>query len=290
MKLDKANRDVFKSLQRAAKAKLKLRLKATTVTTSTAALPVDTAGLPAPSSQAVQPSRSSQPLVAQSSKYPPASVADSPSVARGVFDFRATPKKKSDISLAFRPSCTVQQPIAGAITGSSLLLPSKDMANPTKATQVKPPAGLVDDQSSTWVICCNSCDQALTGVHFHCSICDAGDFDLCEACIAKGQMCDGKEHWLVKRGIQNGQVFSSTTERLPPRSTQPAPLAIAPAPVSVETWTSPKLVTPSIPGAFTIEPRQLVLEEETLRTCNNCIDSMLIHELDGPLSDLNRLY
>lgn len=274
MKLDKANRDVFKSLQRAAKAKLKLRLKATTVTISTAALPVNT-GLPAASSQAVQPSRSSQPLVAQSSKYPPESVADPPSVARGVFDFRATPKKKSDISLAFRPSCTVQQPIAGAITGSSVLPSSKDMANPTKAAQVKPPAGLVDDQSSTWVICCNSCDQAMTGVHFHCSICDAGDFDLCETCIAKGQMCDGKEHWLVKRDIHNGQVISSTTERLPPRSTKPASLAITSAPVSAETRTSPKTVTPSIPGAFTIEPRQLVLAEETLRTCNNCIDSTL---------------
>lgn len=72
--------------------------------------------------------------------------------------------------------------------------------------------------TSTWSVYCNQCDSPITNEHFHCSICDDGDYDLCKRCVDAGEHCPVPTHWLVKRFIQNGKVTNSTTERIGPKS------------------------------------------------------------------------
>ncbi|KAK8185780.1 hypothetical protein BC567DRAFT_171571 [Phyllosticta citribraziliensis] len=72
--------------------------------------------------------------------------------------------------------------------------------------------------TSTWSVYCNQCDSPITNEHFHCSICDEGDYDLCKRCVDAGEHCPVSAHWLVKRFIQNGKVTNSTTERIGPKS------------------------------------------------------------------------
>ena len=54
----------------------------------------------------------------------------------------------------------------------------------------------------------------MADIHYHCSICDNGDYDLCESCVQSGKLCSGDGHWLIKRVIKNGQVFNSTTFKI----------------------------------------------------------------------------
>lgn len=83
---------------------------------------------------------------------------------------------------------------------------------PPKEDVSKPPTSRMPRCS--WQVCCNSCDQPMADVHYHCSICDNGDYDLCESCVQSGKLCSGDGHWLIKRVIKNGQVFNSTTFKI----------------------------------------------------------------------------
>ena len=91
--------------------------------------------------------------------------------------------------------------------------------------------------------------------HFHCSVCDNGDYDLCPACVDSGIHCPGDGHWMVKRFVKNGNVVNSTTQRIPPKVKA----------------TEPK----DIPGAFTDEKQSVTYEEEATRTCNSCVKGKL---------------
>jgi next-to-BRCA1 protein 1 len=102
----------------------------------------------------------------------------------------------------------------------------------------------------SWVVYCNNCNNAMEHEHFHCSICDNGDYDLCPSCVDNGIHCPGSGHWMVKRFVQNGAVVNSTTERV-----------------------GPKVKPTSVPGAFT-QVIDLTGEEDTpapTRTCNSCV-------------------
>lgn len=77
-----------------------------------------------------------------------------------------------------------------------------------------------------------------------------GDFDLCPACIGRGVTCDGDDHWLIKRTIKSGKVYSSNTETLPPKKKA--------QPIS-EVQTAP-------------------IVEEDQRTCNSCIIRKSAHK------------
>lgn len=104
----------------------------------------------------------------------------------------------------------------------------------------------------------------MDNVHFHCSICDAGDYDLCETCVEGGKLCPGEGHWLVKRYVKDGKVISSTTERLAPKPKNSATIRKS---VVVQ-----REVGTEMPGAFTDDTK--TLSEGTLaptRTCNNCV-------------------
>jgi next-to-BRCA1 protein 1 len=69
-----------------------------------------------------------------------------------------------------------------------------------------------------WQVFCNNCDKPMSDAHFHCSICDDGDYDLCQSCVTAGAGCQGEEHWLIKRFIADGKVVNSTTETIAPRA------------------------------------------------------------------------
>lgn len=89
--------------------------------------------------------------------------------------------------------------------------------------------------------------------HFHCSVCDGGDYDLCPSCVDAGVHCPGKGHWMVKRFVKNGCVVNSTTQRIPPK-------------IKADD-------SQEVPGAFT-EEKAAAASEEPMRTCNCCVNVM----------------
>jgi next-to-BRCA1 protein 1 len=74
-----------------------------------------------------------------------------------------------------------------------------------------------NESSNAYCIDCNNCGSSIPGEHYHCSICDDGDYDLCPACVNIGVTCPGEDHWLLKRLVQNGFIINSTTETIAPR-------------------------------------------------------------------------
>ena len=128
-----------------------------------------------------------------------------------------------------------------------------------------------------WAVYCNHCDVTMSDVHFHCSLCDDGDFDVCQSCLDSGKLCLGEDHWLIKRNIVDGRICASVTERVAPKARiQPS---VAPA-ISVEVERIENISTDrDMPGAFTDDCRTLNDEPEgSFRTCNNCIIGLPEHE------------
>lgn len=74
---------------------------------------------------------------------------------------------------------------------------------------------------TTFAVCCNICEEAVPDVHYHCSICDDGDFDLCQSCVNEGRTCHSDSHWLIKRNKVDGQIVNSTTEKITPKVNKP---------------------------------------------------------------------
>lgn len=104
---------------------------------------------------------------------------------------------------------------------------------------------------STWVVYCNACNKPMEDVHYHCGVCDGGDYDLCPSCVDSGIHCPGSGHWMVKRFVKNGCVVNSTTQRIPPK-------------VKAEE-------NQEVPGAYAEEKQSIANEEEPTRTCNCCV-------------------
>ena len=111
--------------------------------------------------------------------------------------------------------------------------------------------GLLQNVSGVGAFCidCNNCGKSVPNEHYHCSICDGGDYDLCQTCVDQGVSCDGDDHWLIKRCISNGAVIPSTTETIAPKASTNKPA-------------SPGNVQP------TSDCQQNTAPE---RTCNSCI-------------------
>lgn len=109
-----------------------------------------------------------------------------------------------------------------------------------------------------FTVCCNSCERAVPEAHFHCSICDEGDFDLCPECVNRGITCYGDGHWLIKRTIVNGDIKCSSTHIAPksaPKSTPSPPVTS---------------VSPTPPLAEVLPEGWNILAHNG-RTCNSCV-------------------
>lgn len=110
----------------------------------------------------------------------------------------------------------------------------------------------------SYSVFCNECDQAIPGAHYHCSICDDGDFDLCQSCVDAGFLCGGEGHWLIKRVVKNGKVINSVTETIAPKSLKAG-------------------TEKEVPGAFTSDMKDNNGVDFETRTCNSCVGGKLLH-------------
>ncbi|KAJ4362040.1 hypothetical protein N0V83_010982 [Neocucurbitaria cava] len=261
--LDSSKPQVYKTLFRAAKAKLKLRLKAT--------IPGEQVELPTPAPPAPAQEDIPSPLPSlhrlSSDTLTPQGIAPiSPVIARSPGACPPAPK--------FEPISPVSPPKAAATEGEApvprsftahqgqyyaysyyrTLTPPADFFTSFVATNHN--SGLAfrpkpNNVCTSWVVYCNNCNQPMEDEHFHCSVCDGGDYDLCPACVDSGIHCPGTGHWMVKRFVKNGCVVNSTTQRIPPK-------------VKAEEHHE-------VPGAFTDEKQPVAIEEEPTRTCNCCV-------------------
>lgn len=282
--LDPVNPSVFKTLARAAKAKLKLRLRATIPPESNNQAPATGLDLPpipkfAPLIPGAQGSQAtlvntngtegaisagnSNTSVNRSSTSFASSIA-MPPLSKSVTD-RMPQRLSSDInSLPRRSSARLSgnafcDELANIARQRELTLRPKPQP---QVQAVAPPPAV------TWSVYCNVCDKPMDGEHYHCDVCDDGDYDLCKACVDRGVHCPNADHWLIKRTIKDGQVVNSTTEIIVPKPKEDIP--------------QPNEVVPQeMPGAFTdekkYEPEEDILEEPT-RTCNGCINVLPEHK------------
>ncbi|KAI9667051.1 MAG: hypothetical protein M1829_005592 [Trizodia sp. TS-e1964] len=167
----------------------------------------------------------------------PASPASPPMPAGRV---RYMAELASRIELASRTDATQARQMA--------LRPKKDGHSPLAAPEL----------CQSWSVYCNTCDAPIPDAHYHCSICDGGDFDLCQSCVNNGMLCGGEEHWMIKRFVANGKFFNSTTETIGPKRTEKKDAPIEKA--STNTFTVPA-------------QEDIAVERgEKTRTCNSCVE------------------
>jgi ankyrin repeat protein len=57
-------------------------------------------------------------------------------------------------------------------------------------------------------ILCDICMFSIPNIdiHHHCGICDGGDFDVCQECIASGAFCLDQSHKLFRRTVKNATL------------------------------------------------------------------------------------
>ncbi|TKA78763.1 hypothetical protein B0A55_04118 [Friedmanniomyces simplex] len=256
--LDPNNPQVFKTLIRAAKAKLKLRLKAT-VTTTEQVKKEDILEV------AEAPAKIMPPVIVHSPVPPIPQQRDATAlgcraVGSGIFQFREA--RASQQTLVN----TDEAPVPGPFK-----LDNQDFFNghakASPARKAEPAALGVVSADFPWSVYCNACDKPMADSHFHCGICDGGDYDLCEECVGSGKLCPGEGHWLIKRFIKDGKVINSTTERISPRMKKQIRIEdLLKKPVQTDE------VEKQMPGAFAEDTKTLAEEPRMpTRTCNSCV-------------------
>jgi len=286
--LDPTNASVYKQLYRAAKAKLKLRLKVTIIDHPAPSPKQATVEDEEPSPVSpVEEKPFSQPAAQMDVTPTPATraVADysavqyteqdtrQPSVAEIQNRFedllinqpRFTPKAPASVaSSACCPMFPVHKENPKMPSTSSTEIPVTrgaaardkwfaELAGVSQDRQnaIRNNSGAPASSVSIFSVYCNHCRDPIPDEHYHCSICDDGDFDLCQACVDDGVLCEGNGHWMIKRFVKNGKVINSTTETIAPK--------------------------PKVPS-FSESKTTLVPEETKIiatRTCNSCIQGKL---------------
>ncbi|KAF3087376.1 hypothetical protein TWF569_008395 [Orbilia oligospora] len=253
--LDTDNLTVYKQLYRAAKAKLKLRLKATVITPETGELLESIqrrlAGVAITDISSVDntigsnpPAYTSQVTLATVEPTPsPAPVVPQPVVANVVVPEAVKapvePQPESiDYTQAIADQVTsyfagdtfaqqLQQQLEVEVDKRMKELSLKNVVPEPVKTECKIGACIepeVIPSSRSFLVYCNKCQGTISGEHYHCSICDTGDYDLCATCVDNGVHCEG-DHWLIKRTLEKGRIVSSTTEynKRKQRSKAPSP-------------------------------------------------------------------
>ena len=111
--------------------------------------------------------------------------------------------KSEGLSESQEQECAEEKPVAGFDPVSTINIESRPGI-------VSRPDTLPDEYRIT----CNKCQVYIPNEHYHCSVCDAGDFHLCQSCFDRGVTCDSKDHWLIKRYIKGDQIISSINETI----------------------------------------------------------------------------
>ncbi|TGJ85183.1 hypothetical protein E0Z10_g3578 [Xylaria hypoxylon] len=186
-----------------------------------------------------------------------------------------------DAELAtFREMATAQQREARAKTVNEIMAKSalrlskmeipKFVAPVMEEREVKhtEAAGQHECMKRPFTVCCNSCDRAVPEAHFHCSICDEGDFDLCQECVNRGITCYGDGHWLIKRTVANGDIKCSSTHIAPKSARPTAPKPTTPKHISTSAVSSTmSLPIHSLGGPVSADWNS----DYNARTCNSCV-------------------
>ncbi|KAF4125663.1 next to BRCA1 1 protein [Geosmithia morbida] len=318
--LDPKNTSVYKQLYRAAKAKSKLKLRVTLnpdENESSASIPLNEEHLQESSDsgekQPPSPQPQAQPEEAMTTSSDenatPSQVTQTPPFHRDLPARRASLVSKtyesSVLAEAARiaeasnlreelharlanmgdPSLDTETPDTRAPAPA----PAPAPAVTTTAVAADAVAASADEPSANFAICCNLCRMTTTDVHYHCSTCEDGDFDLCQACVDKGRSCSDSQHWLIKRNKVDGQIVTSTTERVCPKfkaeaeASEPtevdklADLRLRlqafenrSAPMPFFSMSQPDELYSRLP----IMPRESVADKARSRTCNGCVQEL----------------
>ncbi|KAF5861038.1 hypothetical protein ETB97_000792 [Aspergillus alliaceus] len=246
--LDSENNAVYKQLYRAAKAKLKLRIKVTEVndTASQSPLPVeDSPDYPNQTRYSYLETVLSSPLPEGSAE----SLYDLPHDAGKAVSAESSPMPWSNADVAA----------------------SEEQYREFKSDQDSLGTPVVSHKSPTGVFCidCNHCGRSIPNEHYHCSICDDGDYDLCLHCVDSGLTCPNENHWLIRRIVTDGIVTNSITETVAPRKLQVDDSEEAPECVEKELEPVAEPATEDIPETPPVAPEFPVQSEA--RICNACL-------------------
>lgn len=259
--LDPSNISVWKQLYRAAKAKQKLKLRVTLRDEDEdeddkGPRPVTVEDEPEQESLDLAESKPEVPLVSPTSSDMAAPVAEAP---------KTTPW--APVLAALEDSRTWEERLEDAVNNLHLTRspPSNEcpIKQETPARNVTTSTVTVTPKAGNFAVCCNNCDHTIPDVHYHCSTCDDGDFDLCTECVDNGVSCYNSEHWMVKRFVRGDFILVSTTERVSPNKPKSAPQAVEPKPAP-----TPAVRLPSPPTTLPTFARA------PMRTCNSCVQEL----------------
>ncbi|KAK0671801.1 hypothetical protein QBC41DRAFT_218619 [Cercophora samala] len=268
--LDTANTAVYKQLYRAAKAKQKLKLRVTVKETPAQASldsliqtaePVETPVEKVVEESVQRPIFSTEEKTEARGGPKPASVADE--VEEETPATVSSPAETSE-DVEQPPPVEPVQPLKIPDAAERLAGYQEALMSLQKQNWSRPQTNLVPPAiRSNYAVCCNSCDKNVPDVHYHCSKCDGGDFDLCQECVDAGIACYGADHWLIKRFIKNGLIISSTTETLPPKQVKETAPPSPPSPPAEKPCVTPvsERIIPVFNG----------LAYSSMRTCNCCV-------------------
>lgn len=192
--LESENKAVYKQLYRAAKAKLKLRILVSTESPAMGEAEMEDN----PSVSRVTPPRGSYLDTVLSDPLP----AESHTTPATISEHMDWPKPQEYSTVAEEDSAPAPEP-----------QPTPEWTFAADA----PPKRRETELPLVFYIDCNNCGNTIPNAHYHCSICEAGDYDLCQDCIDAGTLCPGEDHWLIKRFVENGVVINSTTETIEPK-------------------------------------------------------------------------
>ena len=283
MALDSNNPAIYKQLYRAAKAKLKLRIKATVAQVLE----------PVPNIMDEQ-QPGSEPL-----HLPTSSKGTLPSRHSYLETVLSTPREQEDLSprpesskilavSAFVPERPAPLMSVDKATNDTLVTPTKLEQEKAKPKDTPSKVTLFKDGDArrgpdlltvTYYIECSNCGRAIGDEHYHCGICNDGDFDLCSLCIAADVTCDGEGHWLIKRRIQSGRLVSSVTETIAPKKWQEDKAPENEKENTKATQCAPRTCNSCINGKHNpfsslgfITDSTAEVPAEELVTCTNCAD------------------
>ncbi|KAI9719061.1 MAG: hypothetical protein M1812_003691 [Candelaria pacifica] len=290
--LDGNNPSVYKQLYRAAKAKLKLRIKATVIshgahsetdTTPEAAPvclephryvpPMNSANADLIEAMCNAPETQDTPIPAPVAMPSPSDhflydyvrqSRDGPGTSpRPLYSNESSGSNSASPAEVAKPAKeepAPEAPVPRSFSARESLF--AEIASISEARQAdhrikEIPSSAYQFIGTSYSVYCNNCDVAIPNAHYHCSICDDGDFDLCQPCVEAGTLCGADGHWLIKRFVKNGKVINSTTETIGPK--QATNVAVG--------------KENSVPDAFNSATKlDESDEEEKTRTCNSCVE------------------
>ncbi|KAL2260228.1 hypothetical protein VTK26DRAFT_5841 [Humicola hyalothermophila] len=261
--LDRANTAVYKQLYRAAKAKQKLKLR---VTVKQPEAEEKTAPQPASVEDAAENDACVKNVEPTDAEQEPVRETVQESVQEAPVP-TSTPTSPEELQISQSALETTTAGVDDTKVESTKRVPEKSPAVVAPAVQpTVPETGLSPAPAcftacqairGNYAVCCNSCDRTIPDAHYHCSICDDGDFDLCQDCVNRGISCKA-DHWLIKRFVQAGVIINSTTERLAPK----------PKPKPKQQATTPPVAAERIIPVFND------FLYSSVRTCNCCVQEL----------------